>query len=156
MPPAAARQGPVSGLAKLGALVLFVFGVLWALIGGLLLVAGGAIRDQLGFAQDFGQPFGQDFGDLAAGLFVGIGIVILFIALVEILAGIFAWRGSGLARFAGIVYGLVFGVGSLLVAAGGRGTDAAAAQGGVLFMAVFAIGYLYTLLVFIFRWRRAA
>jgi hypothetical protein len=149
MPPAAARQGPVSGLAKLGAVVLIIFGLLWAVIGALLVVASRAISDLVG-AQGFGE-----FGDFAAGLFGAIGIGILVIALIEILAGLFAWRGSGLARFAGIVYGLVFGAGSLLVATSSRGTDAAAAQGGALFIGVFAIGYLYTLVVFIFRWRRA-
>jgi hypothetical protein len=130
--------------------VLIVFGALWAVIGALLLVASGVIRDMVGSVSGLGV------GDLAAGLFVGIGIAILFVALVEILAGLFAWRGSGLARFAGIVYGLVFGVGSLLVATGGGGTDAAASQGGALFIGLFAAGYLYTLVVFIFRWRRAA
>jgi hypothetical protein len=147
-PVAARQQGPVTGLAKLGALVLVVFGLLWALIGVLFVVAVSAIRDL--------ADLGPGFRDLAAGLFVGIGIVILFIALVEILAGIFAWRGSGLGRFIGIVYGLVFGGGTLLPVLQGSQTDVAGAQGGALFLLVFAVGYLYTLVVFLFRWRRAA
>jgi len=154
MPAAQVTRGPVTGLAKLGALVLLVFGVLWGLGGVLLIVVGGAIRDQFDFTQNLGLTY--DVGNVLTGVLLAVGIVILVIALGEILTAIFAWRGNGLARVVGIVYGLLFGLGSLSIAARSTSADVAGSAAGALFMAVFAVGYLYTVVVFMFRWRRRA
>jgi hypothetical protein len=150
MPPAAVTRGGVTGPAKLGALVLIVFGVLWALLGVVIILSGSVITSLPGFGDQIGN---LQLSSLT-GIIVGVGIVILFIALVEVLAGIFAWRGSGLARFIGMVYGLVFGLGTLLSVAQASQASSADTRGGGLFLLVFAIGYLYVLAVFIFRWRR--
>ena len=41
---------------------------------------------------------------------MSLGVVILVIGIVEVLAGIFSWRGSGWARVVGIIYGLLLGL----------------------------------------------
>jgi hypothetical protein len=152
MPPAVATRGGVTGLAKLGALVLIVFGVLWALLGVLIILSGSVVTSLPGF----GDQIGNITLSSLTSIIVGVGIVILFIALVEVLAGIFAWRGSGLARFIGMVYGFVFGLGTLLSVTQAGASDVQGAQGGSLFLLVFAVGYLYVLIVFLLRWRHSA
>ena len=74
----------------------------------------------------------------------------------EILTAIFAWRGNALARVMGILYGLVFGIGSLLAALGGLRSEADGAAGGAAVLLAFAIGYLYVLGAFTVSWRRRA
>jgi hypothetical protein len=144
----AERLGPVTGLSKLGAVVLLLFGLLWTAIGVVFIAIGGVARSAF---DDAGL---RSLGDVAGGVVIGVGIVILVIAVVEVLTGIFAWRGSGVARVLGVLYGLFFGVGSLLIAISGERSDAAAnAAGAVVVLLVFAIAYLYTVAVFIFRWR---
>jgi hypothetical protein len=85
-------------------------------------------------------------------------IVILVLAVLEVLVGIFAWRGSGFARFAGTLYALIFGIPLLLIALAGpssRSVDGVTTNttAGFAFVLVFAIGYLFTAFAFIFRWR---
>ncbi|MGH2406863.1 MAG: hypothetical protein ACRDF7_02130 [Candidatus Limnocylindrales bacterium] len=150
--PQVAKQGGVTGPSKLGALVLIVFGVLWALIGVVIIFGGSVVNSLPGFESQLGT---LTAGSLA-GIIVGVGIVVLFIAIVEVLAGVFAWRGSGVARFIGMVYGLVFGLGTLASLAQAGNTSVGDAASGSAFILVFAIGYLYVLAVFIFRWRKAA
>jgi hypothetical protein len=142
------QRGPVSGLAKLGALILILFGVLWTLIGGGFLLLGG-------IAKNLGDQTGiSGLGDLAGDVLAIFGIVILVVALVEIATGLFAWRGTGFARFVGILYGLVFGLGTLLPVLGSSRTSTTTdTTGGVAVLLVFAVGYLYTALVFIVRYR---
>jgi hypothetical protein len=151
MPASAVQRGAVSGLSKLGALVLIIFGVLWALIGALFVVSGNFLKDTINLTQDYGE-----LGNAVAGILFVFGIVILVIAIVEILVGVFAWRGSSLARILGILYGLLFGLGSLFVATGARQADATASGGPGIVLIVFAVGYLYVLAAFLLRWRQAA
>jgi len=139
----------VTRLAKLGALVLILFGLLWAVIGGALLAVGGALTSA-------NEPTGFFPVGFLAGLAAGIGIAILVVAIIEVVIGVFAWRGSGFSRFIGTIYALVFGIGSLLIALGGgqNSTDSTAnTTSGVVILLVFAIGYLFTALAFIFRWK---
>lgn len=120
--------------------MLFVFGVLWALLGAWLVVGGLKGETYL-------DPF-------------AVGLVILAIALVEMTTGILASRGSSLARSAGILLALVFGIGSMLglgwwlVVWGSFSTEVSIQYAVVL--VVLGIAHLYTLVVFTFRWRRAA
>ena len=150
--PAAARQGgAVSGLSKIGALVLVLFGLFWTVIGALFVVSGNLIKDTINLSQDFG-----DLGNAVAGILFVFGIAILVIAIVEVLVGIFAWRGSGLARVLGILYGLLFGLGSLFVMSGARQAEAGASGSPAIVLIVFGVGYLYVLVAFLFRWRQSA
>lgn len=151
MPAAAAQQGGVSALSKVGALVLIVFGVLWAIFGALFVVAGNFIKDTINLSQDYGE-----LGDAVAGVLLVFGIAILVIAIVEVLVGVFAWRGSGLARVLGVLYGLLFGLGSLFLVTGARQADAASGGSPAIVFVAFAVGYLYVVAAFIFRWRRPA
>jgi hypothetical protein len=148
MPAEGSQRGAITGLAKLGALILILFGVLWTLIGLALIVL-------VGFAKSLGDQTGiSGLGDLAGGVLAIFGIVILAVALVEIATGLFAWRGTGFARVVGILYGLVFGLGALLPVIGSSPTTANTdTGGGVAVLLVFAVGYLYTALVFIVRYR---
>lgn len=145
MPAAYVREGGVTGLAKLGSVVLILFGLLFGLAGALLILAAGLIRDALGSQA-------AEFGDVFVGLAAFFGIVILGLMFLQILAGIFAWRGSGFARFIGVIYGLLLG---LLFLAGLSGSTQAPAgdTNSLIPTLVFAIGYLYVAVVFIFRFR---
>jgi hypothetical protein len=152
-PTAAAARGPVTGLAKLGALVLILFGLLWTALGALV-VLGGAILKGVG-----DQAGGTVVGDAFGGVLAGLGIVVLAIAIVEIIVGIAAWMGKEWARIVGIIYALIFGGGcllSLLTAAGSSRSTGTDATGGVLILLVFAVAYIYTLVVFALRWRGRA
>ncbi len=147
-PQAVATRGPVSLLSKIGSLFLMVMGVLISL-GGLAIVAGGgvltAIDDQSGFA------------DAVGGAIAVFGVVIVVIGALQLLAGIGAWRGSGVGRVLGVIFGVLFGL-IALGAGAARTTDATTgvSVGGGPVAIVIAAGYLYTAAVFIFVWRRRA
>lgn len=85
--PAAPPGGRVTRLAKLAAAILILFGILFTL-GGLLFNL-----------RDFGGLFGAGFASL--------GIVFLVIGIIETLAGIGAWRGNGVGRVVGIIFGVL-------------------------------------------------
>jgi hypothetical protein len=145
----AAARGPVTGLAKLGALVLLINGVLWTLFWGAVTVLGAAAKGSL---DQFG---GTAFGDAIGGAIVGVAIFFLVIAILELLVGIGSWMGKEWGRIGGIIYSLLFGVILLLgglSALGARDTGTNTA-GGALVILVFAIAYIYTLVVFAIRWR---
>ena len=94
--------------------------------------------------------------DIAGGVIAGIGVVVLVIAVVEVLTGFLAWRGSGFARVLGILYGLVFGGLTLLAAAGSSGRAEVAGSGAGMVSLVVGLAYLYTAVIFIIRWRSPA
>ena len=154
-------QPGVTGLAKLGALVLILFGLFWTLVGGALLLVGRALTDtDIPELQQTIIVNGEviSYAELAVNIAAGIGVVILVLAVLEVLVGIFAWRGSGFARFIGTLYALIFGIPLLLAALGGSGSrDVGGATtnttSGVVVLLVLAIAYLYVAIVFIFRWR---
>jgi hypothetical protein len=146
------REGGVTGLAKLGALILIIFGILFALAGAVLLVVG---RE---FETATIDPGLEQYRDLFGRLAAGLGIVILAIAIVEIIVGIFAWRGSGFARFIGIIYGIIFGLLGLAGIAGSGttqpGTTPGTTTSSIVPAVIVAVAYLYVAVVFIFRFRR--
>ena len=154
-PPATGARGGVTGLAKLGALVLFLFGLLFTLIGVLLLVAGAFITTLVADADIEGLSQGQ-LGDLLGAGIAIAAVIILVIAILEMLVGVFAWRGSGFARVMGILYGLFFGGFTLLGSVGGtRSADVATANGQILTIVIGAL-YLFIAIVFIVRYRSRA
>jgi hypothetical protein len=145
--PMVVQQGGSSGLAKLGAIILILFGLLTTLAGALIAVVATALRDAL--ATDFVQ-----LSDAFADAGVVIGIVVVVIGIVEVLTGIFAWRGSGWARVGGIIYGLLFGLLFLASVFAPRATTADVNTGNtVATTAVAAIAYLFVAVVFLLRYR---
>jgi len=155
--PAVVRaQGGVTGLSKVGALFLFLVGLVWTLVGIVGVVAAGVFRslvENMNLEGLEGVSQGQ-VADIFAGAVIGIALVILVIAIVEMLVGIMAWRGSGFARMLGVLYGLFFGLTGILAAQGATQSDQDTARGGLILL-VLAAGYLYTAAVFAVRWRSA-
>jgi hypothetical protein len=151
-PATAVTRGPVTGLAKLGALVLILMGALWAFLGAVVVLGGAALKsigDQAG---------GTVVGDAFGGAVAGLGIVVLAIALVEVIVGIAAWMGKEWARIIGIIYALIFGGGCLVIglSALGTGNSEVNEAGSALIILAFAAAYIYTLIVFAARWRGRA
>jgi hypothetical protein len=150
--PAAAARGPVTALAKIAGIVILLFGLFWTAIGALILLAGGLTKagsGQAGFAQ---------FGDAVGNFIAGFGIVIVVLAIIELISGIGILMSKDWARIAGVVYSLLFGVGSILIVAGGAsasnvdsGTGGGAAT--LIFGLVFLVGYAYCLFALGMRWR---
>ena len=153
--PMPSSRGGITGLAKLGALVLVLGGLFWTLIGALLLLAGGLARTILEGVDVEGLGDVR-FADIAGGLIFAFGIVILVVAILELLTGIFAWRGSGVARILGILYGLGFGSITLMTALSPSARDAVSGSGATIVPLAIGVAYLYTALVFIARWRNPA
>jgi hypothetical protein len=142
-----AAQGPVTPWAKIGAVFLDVMGVLITLAGLLILVGGAALRD-IGDSAGFGDAIGT-----AAAVF---GIIIAVIGVLQLLSGLFAWRGSGGGRAGGIIFGLLFGVFGLLGLISAMRVDSVTGSntgGGLVFSLIIAVGYLYTAAVFLFAFR---
>jgi len=152
--PAAAR-GPVTGLAKIGGLIVLVFGLLWTGIGALIVLGGAAAK--VG-GNNAGIPgLGNAVGDFLAGF----GIVILVIAVVEILGGIGVLLSKEWGRIIAICYSLIFGLGSVFIVAGGANANNAVGEtsggtGALIVGLVFLVGYAYTLVVLMARWRGRA
>src|SRR3972149_420935 len=132
-------RAPVSPLSKIGALFLAISGLLIGLLGALLVVVGSALT---GDNSIFGSSLGSFVG--AGVAFVGIVIVVIF--GIQMLAGIFAWRGAGVARVLGVIYGILFGLLFVAGAVGGSDASGQSTSGGPLSWA-FAIGYLYTAII---------
>jgi hypothetical protein len=151
-PSAAAARGPVTGLAKLGALVLILNGILWTLVWGAIVALGAAAKGSL---DSFG---GTSFGDAVGGALAAVGVFFLVVAVLELLVGVGSWMGKDWGRIGGIVYSLVFGGVLLLsgLSALGASSDTANATGGALIVLAFAAAYIYTLIVFAIRWRGRA
>ena len=158
---APARQGGVTILAKLGALILFLWGLLFTALGGLAIALGaqfkGALESVVG-----AEALTSGVGNAIGGAIVVVGVVVIVGAVIEMLVGIFAWRGSGFARVMGILYGLFFGglgvMGILGTASAGSSLDelgvsaASPAIGQIIFTAL----YLYPAIVFILAYRSKA
>jgi hypothetical protein len=100
-------------------------------------------------------------GNIVGGVFIGIGIVILVLAIVEVLGGFGALLGKTWGRILGILYSLVFGAFLLIGLTGATraaadvGTDNGAG-GGLIFILVMFVLYLYSLIVLLLRWRGPA
>jgi hypothetical protein len=159
--PAINQQGSVTILARLAGLFLVLLGLFWGLIGVVLIIGGSAFRS---FLDNFG-PLNSDTntvdaaGNIVSGVFVGIGIVMLVLAIVEVLGGFGAILGKTWGRIIGILYSLVFGAFLLIGLTGStRASDLSDgdARGGVIFLLVMFLLYLYALVVLLLRWRGRA
>jgi hypothetical protein len=146
--PGYAVRGPTTNLARLGAVFLDVMGILFILFGLLVLLGGAALRD-IGDSAGFGQAVG--------GAVAVLGIVLAVIGALQLLSGLFAWRGSGGGRAGGIIFGLLFGLFGLLGLISSLRvnsiTGGADTGGGLVVSLVLTIGYLYTAAVFLFAFR---
>jgi hypothetical protein len=142
-PSATVAQGPITGLARLAAVILLLFGVWFAILGALTILAA---LDPSGF---MGRQIGDAFGAVARGTVVFVGIGVLLVAIVEIAAAIGIWRGAGWGRVLGSVYAIVFALGSagVLVLTHGPSTGSMALAVGIL------IAYIFVALVLAVRWR---
>jgi hypothetical protein len=151
--PATAR-GPVTSLAKIAGLIVLVFGLLWAGIGALIVLGGAAAK--VGGTSAGIPGLGNAVGDFLAGF----GIVILVIAIVEILGGIGVLLSKEWGRIIAITYSLIFGFGSIFIVAGGANANNVSdtTGGGVALIIglVFLLGYAYSLVVLMARWRGRA
>ena len=153
-----AAKGPVTILARIAGLFLVLLGLLWGAIGAVLIVGGTAFHtftDQFGALNDANSV--TQAGNVVGGVIAGFGIVILILAIVEVLGGIGALFGKGWGRVIGILYSLVFGAFLLLAVSGAtRANDISTdngAGGGVIFLLVMFLLYLYSLVVLLLRWR---
>jgi hypothetical protein len=128
---------------------LDVMGIL-LILGGLVVLVGGAalrdIRDTAGL------------GDAIGGAMAVLGIIIAVIGVLQLLSGLFAWRGSSGGRAGGIIFGLLFGVFGLLGLISALRvndlTDSGSTGGSLVFSLILAVGYLYTAAVFLFAFRQ--
>ena len=150
--PTAAPAGPVTGLAKLAGVVLLVFGLIWTGLGGLITFVGGAAK--VGSSSTALPEFVNSVGDVVAGF----GIVILVIAIIEIIGAVGVLLSKGWGRVIGIIYSLIFGLGSVFIVLGGmRANDVTdTSSGGTVTLViglVFLIGYVYALFTLGLRWR---
>jgi hypothetical protein len=145
-------QGPVTPWAKIGAVFLDVMGILLILFGLLAIVGGTAIRDLTNSGGDT-----SGLGDVLGGAVAVFGIIIAVIGVLQLLSGLFAWRGSGGGRVGGIIFGLLFGVFGLLgLISSMRVSSEFSGSGGgssLVFSLILAVGYLYTAAVFLFAFR---
>jgi hypothetical protein len=151
----APAQGGATGLAKVGSIVLILFGLLWTFFGVVIVAAVNTFIDLLRPQLD---QISENAAETAANVAIGIGIVVLVIGVLHLMSGIFSWRAAGWARFVGIALGLVFGLLFLAGLLGPRATQpiAEGAANPFATTAVAAIGYLYVAIVFLFRYRKTA
>jgi hypothetical protein len=149
-----AMQGPVTPWAKIGAVFLDVMGILLILFGLLAIVGGTVIRDITNSSSD-----SSGLGDFFGGAVAVIGIIIAFIGVLQLLSGLFAWRGSGGGRAGGIIFGLLFGILGLLGLAGSLsassqlGSSSSGGGSGLVVSLIVTVGYLYTAAVFLVAFR---
>jgi hypothetical protein len=128
--------GPVTPWTKIGAVFLDVMGVL-IIVGGLFAIVGGAAIRDIG---DIGDTAG--FGDAVGGALAILGVILVVIGVLQLLSGLFAWRGSSGGRVGGIIFGVLFGLFGLLGLIGsGRSSDT---TGSIVISLILAVGYLYT------------
>ena len=153
------QQGPITILARIAGLFLVLVGLFWGAIGVVLIIGGSAFKsviDQFGPLNANGTDV-DTAGNIVGGVFVGIGIVILVLAIVEVLGGFGALIGKTWGRILGILYSLVFGAFLLVALAGGTRSadvgDTSGATGGLIFVLVMFLLYLYSLVVLLLRWR---
>lgn len=151
-----AVQGSVTGLAKLGGLIIALIAALWIFFG-VLIVIGGAVTK--GLFDSVGS--GTQLSDAVGGAIAVVGVIILVIAIIEFIGGLGALFGKDWGRVISVIFGLLFGVVSLLIGvsalAGGRSASsdvATSAVGGALFFLAHAVLYLFATIVLMARWRR--
>ena len=135
--------GQVTGLAKAAAVILMVLGAI-VTVAGLLVLAGGAF---IGTASNQTElPY---LAGAVGGFLAFFGIVIAGIGIIEVLAGIGAWRGSGAGRITGIVLSVLFLLFGLL----GLGNSGDNSSPLVSLVIVLLYGFVAAALAF--RWKTA-
>jgi len=145
-PPAPTTDlGRVSGPARLAAVILLLFGIWFAILGALTIEAA---LDPSGF---MGREIGDAFGAGTRGTVAFIGIGVLLVAILEVAAAIGAWRGTTWGRILGVVYAIVFTLGSavVLIVTHGPSTTSVALVVGVL------LAYSFVGLALAVRWRHS-
>lgn len=140
--PARAPGGRVTGLAKIAAGILIVVGLLITVLG-VLLVGGGALLGTYGQSDlpGLAGPFGA--------IFAGIGVVVIVLGVIELLAGIGSWRGSGAGRVVGIIYGVLGALGGI---SGLSSSNSGGSLGSIITLVLFG----YVAVVLLFRWKAPA
>lgn len=140
--PVPAPRGRVTGLAKIAAAILIVVGLLITLFG-VLLVGGGALLGTYGQSDlpGLAGPFGA--------LFAAAGVIVIVIGVIEVLAGIGSWRGSGAGRVVGIIYGVLGALGGISGLSSG---DSGTSLGSIITLVLFG----YVAVVLLFRWKASA
>ena len=135
-----------------------LLGLLWGAIGAVLIVGGTAFHqftDQFGALNDSNSV--TQAGNVVGGVIAGFGVVMLILAIFEVLGGIGALFGKTWGRIIGILYSLVFGALLMLGLTGAtRANDLTTdngAGGGIIFLLVMFLMYLYSLVVLLLRWR---
>jgi hypothetical protein len=92
---------PVS--VAIAALLLTLLGLFFGLIAAVILLVGGAAADAI--------PTGGLGGiseETFRGVFTGVGVVVLVIAVLHLLSGLFSFAGRNWARLLGIVVSVLF------------------------------------------------
>jgi hypothetical protein len=141
--PTAITRGRVTGLAKIAAVILIVLGTIVTL-AGVLVLAGGAF---IGTASSQTElPY---LAGAVGGILAFFGIVIAGIGIIEVLAGIGAWRGSGAGRITGIVLSVLFVLFGLL-GLGNSGDNSSP-----LFSLLIVLLYGFVAAALAFRWKTA-
>jgi hypothetical protein len=118
-PPSAYEQQPASYWARaqevpggrvdrpvsvaVAALLLTLLGLLFGLIAAVILLIGGAAADSIP-PGGFGGISEQTF----RSVFTGVGVVVLVIAVLHLLSGLFSFAGRNWARLLGIVISVLF------------------------------------------------
>ena len=139
------QKTPTTLLAKIGAVFLMITGILIGVLGAFVVLGGSVIRNIGG---------GDSVSTAVGGAVAIFGVIIVLIAILQLLSGIFGWRGAGPARVLGVIYGILFG---LIALAGGGGTtdpSTGVTTGGGPLAYLVAIGYLYTAIIFIFAYKQ--
>jgi hypothetical protein len=145
------RRG-ATGLAKVAGAMLILLGLIVVVAGVLLAVGAVAVRD-LGTTAG-----GSQVGDAFGGVVAVFAIIILFIGLVEMLAGMGAIRGSGWGRIIGLIYGVLGSLFGLLALSGARSGATATNDTAVTGTAagtgvVILVLYLFITIILAFRFR---
>jgi hypothetical protein len=135
-------RGRVTGPARLAAVILLLFGIWFAILGALTIEAA---LDPSAF---MGRQIGDALGAGTRGTVAFTGIAVLLVAILEVAGAIGAWRGRTWGRILGLVYAIVFALGSavVLIVTHGPSPTSVALVVGVL------IAYSFVGLVLAVRW----
>jgi hypothetical protein len=146
LPDSTGRKGVVTRLGRLAGLIVALIGALWVCFGGLLIL-GALVVQGLEIQMEEQGYSGVDF----KSLLIVVGIVIICLALVEFIGGVGALLQQEWGRIIGIIYALMFGVGSalaLLEYLTGRPSEPLA----ILF-GIHLVAYVIVVVILLGRWR---
>ncbi|MEP6681213.1 MAG: hypothetical protein ABJB65_07005 [Chloroflexota bacterium] len=143
--PVAGPPGRLTVAARVAALILGLFGVAFVGVGGLL------VFTELNPSAANPGIVVTEFGQGVRSVFVAVGLLVALLALVEIAAAVGAWMGQAWGRVPGILYAVVFGVGSLVILLTSLGREPAAA--GTALIVGWFVAYAYVAVALIAKWR---